>query len=233
MGFVARFKAAVRPSDGAGANMRVNQAGEGIMTPWLIQMSLEGRVFVAGTGVEEAGVTTETTLADTAATFVLAAPSGGKIIIPIRFTTYQDTEGDGANELHLAYCQSDKSGFSGGTIMPAINARGGSSPPTAVGRFSSTVTLDAIVAAEYVSLTHRLHIIDNWQSTEAVAGDAAGTEGFGESRFELVYDFLDKHVPLSLAEGSFISLHTNTATTGDTMNASMVWVELDSNVYIP
>ena len=233
MGFVARHKVAVRTADGVGANARVNQAGEGINTPWLIQMSLEGRVFMAGQGVEQAAQTVQTALNDTLATYALAAPSGGKLIIPVRMSVYQDVEGDGANICHMAYCQSDKSAFTGGTVLEAINCRGGSSPPSAAARLSHTVTLDAIVDDEYVSLQSRLHIIDNWQSTEAVAGDGGGTEGFGESRFEFRYDFLDKHVPLVLDAGAFVAFYQFTGTSGDAVNTSWVWVELPSEVYLP
>lgn len=231
MGFFSRHKVAVRPGDGQNANMRVNQAGEGIMTPWLYQMALEGRVFVAGTGVEEGAVNTETTLADTAATFALASPSGGTLIVPVRFAAYFDTEGNGAQELHLAYCQSDKSAYDGGAILPAINARGGSNPPAAAGRFQSTVTLDAIVAAEYVSLEMRLHVLDNFLSVEAATQQ--NTEGPGQSVFQFSYDFLEKHVPLILDAGAFIAFYTNTGTSADGYNGSMVWVELPSSVYLP
>lgn len=230
MGFLSRHFG-VRIANGVGANARVNQAEEIVGIPWLYQMALEGRVFCAGTGLEEAGVTTATTLADTAATFALVAPASGTLVIPVRLTCYQDTEGDGANEIHLMYTQGDKSGFGGGTIMPAINALGGASPRAAQARFQSTVTLDAIVASEYVSLTHRIHIIDNWQTTETDAGNGIGCENYGPSIFEFSYDFLERKVPLVLTGESSISVHTNTATTGDTLNASMVWVELPADVY--
>ena len=217
-------------SQGVPAPARLNANDELVTTPWLIQMALEGRVFTAGTGLEEGGVTTETTLADVAATFALAAPPAGTLVIPIDFRAYYGTEGDGVQEIFLMYCQTDKSAYTGGTEMPALNLRGGGNPPAAQGKFSSTVTLDAIVAAEYVTLNQREHIADNYLTVESVKAGGQD-ESFGSDLFTFRHNFQQMGTPIILYNNSFISFHTNTATTGDTLNASATWVELPASAY--
>lgn len=208
------------------------------MTPWLHQLSMEGRLFMAGTGVEEDAVAGGVALDDTAATFTLVSPLGGNLIIPISFTLARDTEGAN-NEttnalLHLAYTQANRNAT--GTLMEAINLRGDQSP-AATARFLNTVTLDASVAADYVSLSMRIHIIEGWQSTETAVAGGSETEGFGPQYggfttvFEYNYDFLKHHVPLILTEGASISAFTGCDTTADGYNGHMIWAELPADIY--
>ncbi len=74
---------AVRAADGAKQLARLNVAGEGVETPWILQQTLEGNVFYAGTGVAEAGVDGIGAADEQTPTFAIVAPSGGKIIIPV------------------------------------------------------------------------------------------------------------------------------------------------------
>ena len=63
MDFVARHNP-TRIATGATAPARMNQAEEMVQIPWVTQLCLEGRIFVAGTGIAEAGVDSEAALDD-------------------------------------------------------------------------------------------------------------------------------------------------------------------------
>lgn len=230
MGYISRIAAAVRNTDGQPAAARVNGAGETIVTPWLYQMALEGRVFSAGTGLEETGEAAPATVADTTPTFALVSPAGGKILIPIVFRQYNAVEAAAAPKMHLAYVSTDKAAFDAGTVMPSINHLGGSGTPTAAGHFEHTLTVSAFTDNENILLTERELIVDNFQSAEAVTGDAnQETPGRDVSPFELQYNFAQKEMPFALQGGSFIAMFSLDATSR--YKANMTWVELDQNTY--
>lgn len=240
MDFKGRYEA-VRAEINKPVSARVNQAGELVATPWLNQMAMEGRLFTAGTGLEEAVVTGNVALDDTAATFTLTAPLGGVLVIPISCTIARDTEGafDQTNNalLHLTYSASNLNAI--GTLMPSVNLRGDDAP-SAAGRLLSTVTLDATTDQDtWVSLAMRLHIIEGWQTTETAVNGGAETEGFGSSVvrpggtsvFEFNYNFLEKHVPLVLTGGASISFFTSADGTADGFNGHWLWLELPTDTY--
>jgi len=215
--------------DGSVVNPRLNKAREAISTPWEIQMLLEGRVFVAGTGVEEAGVAGIAALDEQTPVFGLVAPAGDVVIIPKLFQIHYDTEAAAAPaDMHLAYVQLDKAAFSAGTTLPAINCLGGLNPRSAQGRLLHTLTaLTAITAAQYVSLTSRLHIVDNLQSVE-MATTRANVETPDRSPMELSYV---PQFPIGLYAGSALLFYAIDATAR--YNVAAAWIEVPADVYLP
>ncbi len=215
--------------DGVSVNQRLNKAREAINTPWETQMMLEGRVFVAGTGAEETGIAGIAALDIQTPVFALVAPAGGVVLVPLWFKAYYDTEGAAAPAgLELIYCQLTKAAFSAGTELPAINCLGGSNPRTAQGKFQHTLTsLTDITSAQNVALTQREHILDNLQSGEMIATDA-NIERFDTSTMELNWT---PPCPIGLYKGSLIAFYAIDATSR--YNASMAWVELPADNYLP
>lgn len=228
MSFVARHNASA-VADGVAGNARMNKAGEIVSTPWEVQMMLEGRLFLAGTGIEANGVAGIAALDDTTPVFGLVAPAGGVVMIPKLLRFYYDTEAAAApTNLHVAYVQKDKAAFAAGTAFTAINGLGGANPRTAQGKYQYTLSsVTAITATENVPLTSRLQILDNLISVEAATGKTA-LETFGESTMELrvTFDF-----PLGLYNGAALYFWGIDATTR--YNTSAVWFEIPSDVYLP
>jgi len=213
---------------GIDVRARLNQAAEVVSIPWLTQMSLEGRVFVAGHGIEEAGIDGEAALNDTTPSLALTAPND-TIVIPLWFRAYLDTEGGAAPDMLFAYVQATKGISGAGTAVTAINCLGGLSPRASAAECQSSLSgVTAITAAENVVLTERIHILDNFVSVEG-ATTSAGVEGPGRSTMELLYTF-DK-TPIALNAGSSVLFYSSTGTTDSKHNYSMCWVELPADVY--
>jgi hypothetical protein len=228
MTFIGRTASAATIGDNVSA--RLNQAGEIVTIPWLTQMALEGRVFVAGHGVEEAGIDGEAAVNDTTPSFALTA-GNDTIVIPLWFRAYFDTEGGAAPVWHLAYCQSTKGVSGAGTAVTAIPTLGGLSPRTSAAEAQTSLSgVTAIVAAEYVVLTERIHVLDNYVSAEA-ATTVAGAEAPGGrySNMEAVYEF-DK-TPIALTAGASVLFYTATGVSDSKYNYSMCWVEVPADVY--
>lgn len=232
MSFVARISGASAVSDGVAGNARMNKAGEIVSTPWEYQMMLEGRVFMAGTGLEEAGVDGEAAINDTTPSWALVAPAGDVVVIPLFFRAYFDTEGGAAPDWHFIYVQADKSAYSAGTNMTAINALGGSNPRTAQGKLMNTLSsVTALSDAENVIMTERIHILDNFQSTEGATGKGGSIEfPGGKSVMELLWT---PPCPIGLYAGSMVAFYTATATTDTKYNVAAAWIEIPANIYKP
>jgi hypothetical protein len=226
--YIARHSASA-VGDATAAAARLNKAGEIVSTPWEIQMMLEGRCFVAGTGAEEAGVAGIAALDEQTPVFGLVAPSGGTVMIPRVFRVHYDTEAGAAPaDMHLVYVQLDK-GATSGTELPALNCLGGENPRAALGSLRHTLTaLTAITSAQNVSLTSRLHILDNLQSAEMVATDA-NIETMDRSPMELIYDC--RQFPIGLYGASALLFYAIDATAR--YNVSAAWIEVPSNIYVP
>lgn len=228
MSYVGR-SAASAVSAGVAGNARMNLAGEAVNTPWEIQMLLEGRIFAAGTGMEETGIAGIADIDEQKPIFALVAPAGGVVLIPLWFRVYYDTEGAAAPEhIHLIYVQADKAAFSAGTALPSINCLGGANPRTAQGKFQHTLSsLTAITSAQNVQLTAREHILDDLISVEAATGK--DVERFNESNMELNYDL--RKYPMGLYNGAGLYFHAIDATAR--YNANAGWIEVPADPYLP
>jgi len=228
MSFVGRHNGTA-VADGVVDNARMNKAGEALIVPWEVQMMLEGRVFVAGTGVEEAGVAGIADLDDQTPVFGLVAPAGGVVVIPKWFRVYYDTEaGAAAEHIHLIYVQKEKAAFSAGTEMAAINCLGGANPRTAQGKLQYTLTsLTAITNDDNVPLTSREHILDDLISAEMAAADTQ-IETLGVSTLELIWR---PTFPIGLYYGAALYFYGINATSR--FNVSAAWIEVPEEDYLP
>ena len=228
MSVEVQISGASAAADGAVVNPRANKAREAISTPWEIQMMLEGRMFVAGTGAEEAGVAGIAALDETTPIFGLTAPAGGIVAIPLWFRAYYDTEAAAAPAgLEFIYVQATKAAFSAGTLMDAINCLGGSDPPAAQAKMQSTLSsVTAIASAENVALTQREHILNDLTSVESATGK--DIERLNESNHEFVWK---PQFPIGLYKGAGLYFYAIDATAR--WNASFAWVEIPSATYKP
>lgn len=229
--FEVKWPLASSGGDGLATGARLNRAREIISTPWLHQLMLEGRMFVAGHGIEEAATDGYASLDDTTPSVALTVSGTSVVAIPVFFRAYFDTEGGAAPDWHLAYCQASKGVSGSGTAMDKLNCLGGNNPRTPSAEALHTCSgITAITDAQNVIFTQRIQVLDNYLSVEAATGKT-GIEAPGGrySNMEAVYDF--KEFPLGLYDGSSVLFYANTGTTDTSYNYTIAWVELPADVY--
>ena len=234
MDFIARHNP-TRIATGAEAPARINQAEELVQIPWFTQLCLEGRIFVAGHGIEEAGVDSEATLDDQKPSVALSAPLGGTIVIPLYFRAYFDTDGGAAPSVLYAYVQADKGIAGSGTAVTSLSCLGGVSPRRAQAVFQNSLSsITASVAAENVVVSERTHLIAAMIGTEA-ATTVQGVEVFAPdgggtgSSFEFIWK--PDGIPVTLKGGSSMLFYAHTGSGDSKYNYTMAWAELDEDDY--
>ena len=224
---------ATRLADGITGPARLNQAHEIIAIPWVTQLMLEGRVFIAGHGVEEAGIDGESSLNEQTPSFALSQASSDVIAIPLFFRAYFDTQGGAAPDMHLTYVQADKAIDGAGTAVTAISTLGGDSPRVPSAKCQTSLSgITAITSDQMVVLTERLHILNNFVSTEGATTNA-GVEGPGRSTMELVWtpEMLFGAPPFGLRNGASLLFYSSTASTDSKYNYTCMWAEVPGAVY--
>lgn len=228
MSFISRHTAS-RIGTGTGGSARINQAEEIVGIPWLTQLSLEGRVFIAGTGIEEAGTDDDDGVLDEESQVVLVAPSSGTIVIPLFLRAYFDTEQAQVPGILLNYVQEDKAwGDSTGTALVKLNCLGGASPRAASALvFAAAVADTAIADGENVTIHERTHLLASFITNEMATTDVA-VENMGTSSAEFKWT---PEFPIMLFAGSALSLMCYTPTARSKYNVTVSWAELDSSVY--
>ena len=224
-------KNTTRASAGSGLAAATNLAEEVRSVPWLMQAGFEGKVFIAGHGLEEAATDgIITTLDDTTPTFMLMAPASGTIIIPIWGEIRIMTEGGAAPDAYLSYVGVDRSSAPAYTALAALQINGASASPAAiVGKTITTVT--AITSAQNVLLARRSAMVDNMISVEGLTTlPSAGT--MERNSLGLEYNFWNKFGgALQLYAGRSVMFHTKTATTVSAYGCTFVWAEVPSATY--
>lgn len=229
--FISRL-VATKNSAGQSGSARTNQAEELVAIPWIYQLALEGRIFIAGNGIEETEINGEASIDDTTPTIALVAPDSGTIVLPLYFRAYFDTEGGAAPDLKLAYVQESKSVRGSGTALTALNLLGGSSPRSAAATCEHTCSsVTAITNAQNVMFRERLQTLDNAISTEG-ATTVVGQESIGgDSTMEFLVRFEQEGLPFALYGGSSILFYQGTGTADSEWNFTWIWAELDSDIY--
>lgn len=228
MSFISRHTA-TRIGSGIGGSARVNQAEEIVGIPWLTQLALEGRVFIAGQGLEEGGTSDDDGVLDEEGTLALVAPSSGTIVIPLFIRAYFDTEQAQIPGLLLAYVQEDKAWGDGtGTALVKLNCLGGATPNTAKALvYSAAVAATAIADGENVVIHERTHLLASFITNETKTTDVA-IERLDSSSTEFIWT---PEFPIMLNEGSAVYLMCYTPSSQSAYNLTVSWAELDSSVY--
>ncbi len=235
MTFVSRHVGTAIATGVAGA-ARMNQAEMLVNFPFLAQLALEGRVFMAGHGLEEAATDgIITTLDETTPTFMLMAPGSGTFVLPIWAEFRLMTEGGAAPDAYLSYVGVDRSSGPAYTTLDKVPvgrlAADAVTSAAIAGKTITTVT--AITSAQTVLLARRADILDNFQSVEAVT-TLANQQTMKNDTFALEFDFWSKfHGAFILYQGQSIMFHTKTATTVSAYGVSFIWAEIPASVYKP
>mgnify|MGYP001609692851 CR=1 FL=1 len=235
MSYIARHNA-TSIGDGVSAAARVGKHEMLVKFPFLTQLALEGRVWMAGHGLEETSTDgIITTLDETTPTFMLMAPASGTVVLPIWAEFRMHTEGGAAPDAYLSYVGVDRSSGPTKTELDKIPVgRLAANAVTASAICAKTITtVTAITSAQTVLLARRAEVLDNLISVEA-ATTRAQIETFGFDPLALSFDFWARfHGAFTLYQGQSIMFHTKTATTVSAYGVSFLWAELPASVYVP
>lgn len=206
---------------------RMNQAEEMVQIPWLYQLCLEGRVFVAGHGLAETEVDGEAAIDDTTPTLLLHAPSAGTIVLPLYMRIYFDSEGAGTPILLWNYMQADFVSGASGTALTPLNCLGGVSPRKPQATCLHSVSAVSAPGNDGNAVIHeRSHLLDNLISVEAVT-TVGDIERWDTSTFEFTWQ---PEMPLPLRAYSAVAFYAGT-TTDSKFNFTIAWAELDEDTY--
>lgn len=228
--FVAR-KTATRASAGAGIAAGANLAEMVRIASEPFQWGLEGKVYIAGHGLEEAATDgIITTLDDTTPTFVLMAPASGTIVVPIWAEVRIHTEGGAAPDAYLSYVGVDRVSVTTGTALDKLQINGAATSSLAI--VLKTVTaVPTFTSAQTVLLARRANMLNDIISVEG-ATTVVGQENMGRNTMALEFDFWSKfHGAFQLYGGRSIMFHTVTATTVSAYSATFMWAEIESSIY--
>ena len=225
---------AVRAADGVAGVGRTNQAEELVSIPWALQMSLEGRTFMAGHGLEEAATDGEASLDETTPTFVLGAPAGGTVVVPLWAEIRMHAEGGAAPDFYCSYVGVDRSTITKTDldVVPVGRLAANAQTSKAIAaKTGSAVT--AITSAQTVMIARRANILDNLISVEAVTLQE-NQETVSRSPLAFEFEFWNKFGgAFALYQGQAIMFHTSTGTSDSTYSISFAWIELPSGIYVP
>lgn len=226
---------AERSAAGHEVPARLGPHGMVVPIPLLTQLVLEGRVFVAGHGIEETATSTLNAAAidEQKPMFHLRAPTGGTIVVPLSVTCRIHAEGGAAPVFRFGYVQADRVAAGSGTDQSAtvLSAMGGTQVRRAQAILEHTVTgTTAITANENVGLSLRDNMVDNLISAEMIATDS-NIETVARGVLEWKWE---PPAPIMLYKSSALCIWgaTNNATQ---TSWSMVWqwAELDAGKYRP
>lgn len=227
--FKVRNSMAVAAAEGGPAEASLSKFGDLVSMPWVYKLALAGRVYIGGMGIEATDVDGEAALDDTAATWVLGAPSSGLLVIPLYVRLQLTTEGGAAPDAYLTYVSNmtDTGITTSGTAGVALPTLGG----TGRGHQANwlyTVTSAAITSAQNVVLWQVKDAPDNLLSVEAV-GTGTPIETVGNSMSAVTIP-LYPHIPIVLNKGTSLSFYTATGTSDSKWRPTFVWAEVESSL---
>ena len=200
----------------------VNGSRDLITAPNLHRWVMEGKVFTASTGYENAGIDGESdTKADTACTAALISPSSQDVlVVPLLIKAFTHTEG-GAVELRsvaitkpAAECATNL--VISGTAMPIIRNNNvlKSASPAAYAKY--TCTASALTESDYFLIDKQ------WASDNIISAGTGAVYRAGTA-----YELDLRYTPYILCAGAALMFWSNTATTDTKVQPYLVWAELE------
>src|SRR3972149_5042989 len=183
--------------DGAASGARLGRDGSTIVRSHVEQLGLEGKIFIAGVGLEGTALPGLPALADTTPTIWLQAPAGGNVLIrPLRFEALITDEGGAAPDWYLSVI----------TASIAITTAGSTVPPQSLGKvgvssaaiLQTKPTTAAFTSAQNVRLRSSENALDNLISAEHITGANTDKEDYMNRLTTIEYDF---PFPLYLGDG--------------------------------
>lgn len=210
--------------DGTAAAVRLGRDGSAIVRSQVEQLGMEGKIFIAGVGLEGAALTGATSLAETTPSIWLGSPAGGNVLIrPLWFEALITAEGGAAPDWYLSVV----------TASIAITTAGTTVTPQSLGKVGATSaailqtgpTTAAWTSAQNVRLRSSENALDNLISVEHATGANTDKDDYMNSLTTIRYEF---PFPLYLADGQAFAFHTATGTTAQDFEWILVYAEIDA-----
>jgi len=214
-------------ADGTIGRLRAGRDGSTIVRSHIEQLGLEGKLFIAGIGLEGTALTGLTALAETTPTIWLQAPSGGNVLVrPLWFEALITAEGGAAPDWYLSIVTASIAITTAGTtVVPqSIGKVGGSSAAI----LQTKPTTAAYTSLQNVRLRSSENALDNLLSVEHVTGANTDKDDYMNSLTTIKYEF---PFPIYLADGQALAFHDATGTTAQDFEWILVFAEVDASAY--
>lgn len=214
-------------ADGATAAARLGRDGSVIVRDSLDQLALNGKLFMAGVGIEGTALTGRTALDDTTPDIWLQAPAGGNVLIrPLWLEIYVTAEGGAAPNWQLAAIGANIAITTvGTTVTPLSFGKVGASSAAIL---QTLPTVGAITSAQNVRLASMENALDNLISVEQVTTAAGDREDYQGTKNRIQYPF---PFPLYLADGQAVAFYGYAGTTGQDFEWTLVFAEYDAAAF--
>ena len=211
-------------ADGTAAALRLGRDGSPIVRSQLEQQGLEGKLFIAGVGIEGTALTGRTALDDTTPGIWLQSPSGGNVILrPVWFEVLITAEGGAAPDWYLAAIGANIAIATAGTTVTPLSF--GKVGLTSAAILQTLPTVGAITSAQNIRLRSSENALDNLISVEHITGANTDKDDYMNSLTVIRYEF---PWPLYLADGQALAFYSATGTTGQAFEWTLVYAEFDS-----
>ena len=196
-----------------------------ITSPNLFKWLMQGKIFEAGYGLEDTAVDSEATVADITATFSLQSPvASDLLIIPIILKLMQTDDGGALTVFQVSFTKPAALCATAltltGTALTSKHNMYRTNPPSKVQQATalSTVTVSALIAADYISY-HRGLVADANLTTGLVS------MGSGPSNVQ-AWNFLKDGAPHMMTSGAAMLVDSSTASSRAKYTAYMQWAEV-------
>ena len=214
-------------ADGAAVAIRTGRDGSVIVRDHMAQLALEGKLFIAGVGIEGTALTGRTALDDTTPDIWLQAPSGGNVIVrPTWLEILVTAEGGAAPDWYLAAIAANIAISTAGTTVTPVSF--GKVGGTSAAILQTLPTVGAITSAQNVRLASAENALDNLISVEHITGANTDKDDYMNTLTRIRYEF---PFPIYLADGQAIAFYSVTGTTGQGLEWTLAFTELDSAAY--
>ena len=211
-------------ADGTATAIRTGRDGSVIVRGHMEQLALEGKLFIGGVGIEGTALTGRTALDDTTPDIWLQAPAGGNVVIrPTWLEIMVTAEGGAAPDWYLAAIGANIAIATAGTTVTPLSF--GKVGATSAAILQTLPTVGAITNAQNVRLASSENTLDNLISVEHATGANTDKEDMMSSLTRIRYEF---PFPIYLADGQAIAFYSATGTTGQGLEWTLAYVELDS-----
>ena len=230
--FKVRQSLAPAAYEGVPVEASVSKFGDLFTLSWLDKLALAGRVYMGGMGIEETDIDGEGTLADITATWVLAAPKSGLLVIPLYIRLQLTTEGGAAPDAYLYYVSNgtDTAITATGTAGHALCTLGGAGR-TSEATWIHTVTSGVITDAQNVVLWQAADMVTTLLSVVGVDVDGGSVEN-PKNDVSAVTIPLYPHIPIILNKGTSLNFNSVCGTSDSKWRPTFVWAEVEASLLL-
>jgi len=232
LNFKVRQSMAPAAYEGVTTEAGLSKFGDIFAMSWIDKLAIAGRVYIGGVGMEDTDPDGEGSLSEEAATYVLAAPKSGLLVIPLFVRLQLTSEGGAAPDAYLTYVstQTDTPIAVSGTAMTVLCTRGGAGRGSEA-TFAHTVTSAVFTSAQNVILWQWKDGPDNMLSTVGVDVDG-GTVETPNNAASAVSIPLYPNIPIILNKGTSLNFYAVTGTSDSTWRPTFVWAEVEASLLL-